>query len=250
MGGHSHWAGIKHKKAITDAKKGKVWTKIVREITMAARMGGGDPGANPRLRRAVDDARASNMPSDNIKRAIQKGTGELEGAAYEELVYEGYGPGGTAILVQVTTDNRNRTGNEIALIFTQNGGNKGEVGCVGWMFKAQGLIAVAKSAAPDEDAVMSRALDLGAEDFSAEDKENYEIYTDPKDLDKVKDGLAAAGLTAASAEIVMNPSTRVPLGEADAQKVLALIDALEENDDVMKVHANFDIPDEVLSKLG
>ncbi len=250
MGGHSHWAGIKNKKALTDAKKGKVWTKIVREITMAARTGGGDPGGNPRLRRAVDDARAANMPSDNIKRAIQKGTGELEGAAYEELTYEGYGPGGTAILAQVTTDNRNRTGNEIAQIFTKNGGNKGEVGCVGWMFKAQGLIRVLKSAAHSEDAVMSKALDLGAEDFSAEDKDAYEIYTDPKDLDRVKDGLAAEKIPVASAELTMKPSTRVPLGEEDAQKVLGLIEALEDHDDVMKVYSNFDIPDEVLAKLG
>ncbi|MHB2026476.1 MAG: YebC/PmpR family DNA-binding transcriptional regulator [Elusimicrobiota bacterium] len=249
MGGHSHWAGIKHKKAITDAKKGKIWTKIVREITMAARIGGGDPDANPRLRRAIDDARATNMPSDNIKRAIQKGSGNLDGQTYEELTYEGYGPGGTAILVQVTTDNRNRTGNEIAQIFIKNGGNKGEAGCVSWMFKPQGLISVLKTAAPDEDALMSKALDLGADDFVAEGKDAYEIYTDPREMDKIKDGLLAEKIAIASAEFVMRPSNRVSLDEANAKKILELIDALEDHDDVMKVHSNLDIPDDVMAKL-
>lgn len=250
MGGHSHWAGIKHKKAITDSKRGKVWTKIVREITIAAKMGGGDLNGNPRLRRAVDDGKAANMPAENVKRAIQKGTGELPGVEYEELAYEGYGPAGVAMLVEVTTDNRNRTNGEIRLIFTKNGGNMGAEGCVGWMFKAKGLMTIAKSSVKDEDALLSKALDLGAEDVKTDDPEEYEVYTAPNDFDKVKEGLAAAGYAFVSSSVTKIPDNTVSVGEADAPKVLKLMEALEEHDDTKNVYANFDIPDQVLAKLG
>ena len=250
MGGHSHWAGIKHKKALIDAKRGKVWTKISREITIAAKMGGGDPTGNPRLRRAIDDGRAANMPLDTIKRAIQKGTGEIPGATYEELTYEGYGPGGVAILVEVTTDNRNRTGSEIATLFTKNGGNKGEAGCVAWMFKPQGLIRVKKSSVKDEDAFMSHALEAGADDLSTDDSEFCEVIVSPLNLDKAKDALAKAGYEIESATSIMKPDTTITLDQATAEKVLALVDVLEEHDDVKNVHSNFDIPDEILAKLG
>lgn len=239
MGGHSHWAGIKHKKAITDAKRGKVWTKIVREITMAAKLGGGDPDGNPRLRRAIDDAKAANMPAENVKRAVQKGTGELPGAVYEELTYEGYAPGGVAVLVQVTTDNRNRTGGEIGLIFSKHGGNKGEAGCVAWMFKPKGLITIKKEDVKDEDALLGLALDLGAEDVLTDSDEAVEIYTAPADLDKVKDGLIKQKYAGACGELTMRPENMVPVDETNAPKVVKLIEALEENDDVMKVYANF-----------
>ncbi|MBI4376502.1 MAG: YebC/PmpR family DNA-binding transcriptional regulator [Elusimicrobia bacterium] len=250
MGGHSHWAGIKHKKAIVDAKRGKVWTKISREITIAAKMGGGDPGFNPRLRRAVDDAKAANMPAENIKRAIMRGTGEIPGVVYEELTYEGYGPAGVAILVEVTTDNRNRTGSEIATLFTKNGGNKGEAGCVAWMFKPKGFVSVPKAQVKDEDTLIGQALDLGADDVVTDADESYEIYTDPKDFEKVRDGLKAANIPVSAAELTMKPDTTVPVDEANAPKVLKLIELLEEHDDVKNVYANFDIPDQVLSKLG
>ena len=249
MGGHSHWAGIKHKKAITDAKKGKVWTKIVREITIAAKMGGGDPGSNPRLRQAIDDAKASNMPADNVKRAIMKGTGELPGVVYEELTYEGFGPGGVAMLVEVTTDSRNRTLGQIRLIFEKHGGSLGGAGSVAWMFKPKGLIRVLKASAKDEDTLMGQALDFGAEDFIADDAEAYEIYSNPQDLNKIKDGLLAQKVPVASAELIMKPENTVPVGERDAPKILAIMEELEEHDDVKAVHANFDIPDHILAKL-
>lgn len=251
MGGHSHWAGIKHKKALLDAKRGKVWTKIAREIVIAARIGGGDAAANPRLRKAVDDGRAANMPADTIKRAIQRGTGELPGAVYEERVYEGYGPAGVAMIVQVTTDNHNRTLNEVRQIFRENGGNLGEAGCVAWMFKPKGFLSVAKPAPVDEDTLITHALDLGAEDVVTDVAEAYEIYTDPKDFDKVKDGLAAHKIAAATAELMMKPDTLVPIGQIEpASQILKLVEALEDHDDVQKVHSNFDIPDEILDQVG
>ena len=251
MGGHSHWAGIKHKKGLLDAKRGKVWTKIVKEIAIAARVGGGDPGSNPRLRRVIDDAKAANMPADNVKRAIQRGTGELPGMMYEERVYEGYGPHGVAMLVEVTTDNHNRTLNEVRQIFRENGGALGEANCVAWMFKPKGFISVAKPAPVDEDTLMSYALDLGADDVVTDLAGAYEIYTDPKDFDKVKDGLSAQKVPVSTAEIFMKPDTTVPLAQADpARQILKLVEALEDHDDVKKVHANFDIPDEILDKVG
>jgi len=251
VGGHSHWAGIKHKKALLDAKRGKVWTKIIREIAIAAKIGGGDAGANPRLRRAVDDARAANMPADNIKRAIQRGTGELPGVAYEELSYEGYGPCGVALIVEVTTDNRNRTLNEVRQIFRENGGSLGESGCVAWMFKPKGFITVAKPAPVDEDTLISHALDLGAEDVVTGAAGAYEIYTEPKDLDRVRQGLAERQVPVASAELFLKPDTTVPVSQAEpAAQVLKLMERLEDHDDVKKVHANFDIPDDILDQAG
>ncbi len=250
MGGHSHWAGIKHKKGLLDAKRGKVWTKIVKEIAIAARIGGGDVGSNPRLRRVIDDAKAANMPADNVKRAIQRGTGELPGMMYEERVYEGYGPSGVAMLVEVTTDNHNRTLNEVRQIFRENGGNLGEAGCVAWMFKPKGFITVAKPSSVDEDTLISHALELGAEDVVTDVAEAYEIYTGPQDLDKVKDGLLARQVAVARAEPFMKPDTMVPISQADAAaKVLKLVEYLEDHDDVKKVHANFDIPDEIIDRL-
>lgn len=249
MGGHSHWANIKHKKAITDSKRGKVWTKLSREITIAAKIGGGDPASNPRLRKAIEDAKAVQMPSDTIQRGIKKGTGELEGAVIEELVYEGYAPGGVALLIEATSDNRNRTRGDIHTIMAKNGGSLGAPNSVAWMFKAKGLITVKKTGAPGEDELLGLILDLGAEDLKI-DGDLYEIYTAPNDLLKVKDGLAAKKISIASAEVAMFPDNLVPVGEADAPKVLKLIDLLDELDDVKTVYANFDIPDSVLAKIS
>lgn len=250
MGGHSHWANIKHKKGAADAKRGKVWTKLSREITIAAKLGGsGDPGSNPRLRKAMDDAKAVQMPSDTIKRAIMRGTGELEGAAFEELVYEGYAPGGVALLIECTSDNRNRTRGEIHTIMAKNGGSLGAPNSVAWMFKAKGTIIVKKAGAPSEDEVMGVALDLGAEDFKA-DGDVFEITTTPNDLQKVKDGLAAKKIAVESAEVAQIPDNMVSVNEGDAAKVLKLIDLLEALDDVKNVYGNYDIADAVMEKLA
>lgn len=249
MGGHSHWAGIKHKKAITDSKRGKVWTRIVREITIAVRLTGGDPGSNPRLRKAIDDAKAANMPADNVKRAIQRGTGELPGVTYEELTYEGYAPAGVALLMEATTDNRNRTFNELRSILQKGGGNMGESGCVGWMFHSKGVITVSRAAVASEDELLGLILDLGAEDMKTEG-DLFEITTQPADFDKVKAGLQAKKIPLESAEVSMVPENRIRLSEADARRVLALIENLEENDDVKNVYSNFDIPEAVLAKLS
>jgi len=250
MGGHSHWANIKHKKGAADAKRGKAWTKCSREITIAAKLGAsGDPGSNPRLRKAMDDAKAVQMPSDTIARAIKRGTGELEGAAFEELTYEGYAPGGIALLIECTSDNRNRTRTDIHTVIAKNGGSLGAPNSVAWMFKPKGLIIVSQAGAPPEDAVMEVALDLGAEDFKPED-DVYEIYTTPNDLLKVKDGLAAKKISAVSAETGMFPDNLVAVDERDAPKVLKLIELLEALDDVKNVYANFDIPDAVMEKLA
>ena len=249
MGGHSHWANIKHKKGAADAKRGKVWTKMSREITIAAKLGGGDPGGNPRLRKAMDDAKAVQMPSDTIARAIKRGTGELEGAAYEELAYEGYGPGGVALLIECTSDNRNRTRGEVHTVMAKNGGSLGAPNSVAWMFKAKGIVTVSKDGAPSEDKVMEAALDLGAEDFKAEG-EVFEIQCAPNDVQKIKDGLAAKGIAAATAEASMIPDTLVPVNAGDAPKVLKLIELLEGLEDVKNVYANFDIPDAVMEKIA
>ena len=250
MGGHSHWANIKHKKAATDSKRGKAWTKLSREITIAAKLGGGgDPGSNPRLRKAMEDARELQMPSDTIKRAIQRGTGEIEGAAFEELVYEGYASGGVALLIECTSDNRNRTRSEIHTVMAKNGGALGAPNSVAWMFKAKGLIAVNREGSPSEDDVMGLALDLGAEDFKA-DGDVYEIYTLPNDMAKIKDGLAAKKIAATSAEIAMFPDNLVAVPEAEAPKVLKLIELLEALEDVKNVYGNFDISDAVMEKLA
>lgn len=249
MGGHSHWANIKHKKGAADAKRGKIWTKLSRELTIAAKLGGGDPTANPRLRKTIEDARAVQMPNDTITRAIKRGTGELEGAAYEELTYEGYGPSGVAMLIECTSDSRNRTRGEVHTIMAKNGGSLGAPNSVAWMFKAKGLITVNREGAPSEDEVMGKALDLGADDFKA-DADVYEIYTAPNDLVKVKEGLIAAKVVPATAEVSMIPDNLVAVGEDDAPKVLKLIELLEALDDVKNVYANFDIPDAVMEKMS
>ena len=249
MGGHSHWAGIKHKKAILDAKRGKVWTKIVREITIAAKLGGGDPAGNPRLRKAMDDAKAANMPAENVKRAVQKGTGELPGAEYVELTYEGYAPGGVAVIVEVTTENRNRSADDVTLIFTKGGGNRGAAGCVGWMFKAKSEIVI-KKAGVNEDQLISDALDAGADDVATDDPEVFIVYGPALDVMKIKDALTAKKYAIESAEATMKPDNYVTVDEATAAKVLKLVEQLEDYDDVKNVYTNADIPEQVLAKLG
>jgi len=249
MSGHSKWATTKHKKAATDAKRGKIFTKITKEITVAAKLGGGDPDGNPRLRTAVAKAKSVSMPAENIKRAIQKGTGELPGVAYEEITYEGYGPNGVAIIAEVLTDNRNRTVSEIRNIFSKAGGNMGESGCVSWMFHKKGYIVVARAKA-DEEKLMSLALDAGAEDMQTED-DNFVITTAQNDFEKVKKALEDAGVVFEVAEETMIPQTYVKLeGEKVAGQMLRLMEAIEDNDDVQNVYANFDIPDEIMNAVG
>jgi YebC/PmpR family DNA-binding regulatory protein len=244
MSGHSKWATTKHKKAATDAKRGKIFTKIGKEIAVAAKLGGGDPSGNPRLRTAVAKAKSVSMPAENIKRAIQKGTGELPGVSYEEVIYEGYGPGGVAVIVEVMTDNRNRTVSEIRNIFSKSGGNMGEAGCVSWMFHKKGYIVVNREKS-DEDKLMSIALDAGAEDMQTED-DNFVITTPPNDFEKVKKSLEEASVTMDVAEVTMVPQTYVKLEGKEAQQMLRLVETLEDNDDVQNVYANFDIPEEVM----
>ncbi len=250
MSGHSKWSQIKHKKAHTDAKRGKVFTKIVKEISIAARIGGGDPDGNPRLRAVIEKAKEVNMPHDNVKKAIMKGTGELPGVNYEEFVYEGYGPAGVAIMIEVLTDNKNRTLPEIRHILAKQGGSLGETGCVSWMFDKRGYILVAKSAA-SEDALMSVALDAGAEDMKNDPaEENYEIITAPEDVSRVKEAVEKAKIPVESAEVTMLPKSYVVLDEKAADQTIRLMDALEENEDVQNVYSNFDIPDEVAEKAA
>ena len=249
MAGHSKWAQIKHKKAHTDAKKGKVFTKIVKEISVSARIGGGDPEGNPRLRTAIEKAKEVNMPSENIKRAIMKGTGELPGSTYEEITYEGYGHGGVAILINALTDNKNRTASEIRHILSKNGGSLGEAGCVSWMFEKKGYILVEKSMV-DEDTLMSIALDAGADDMKNDPKEeNYEVITSPENLNAVKEAIVAQNIPVSLAEITMLPKSYVPIEGNTADQIVRLIDSLEDNDDVQNVYANFDIPEEAMTKV-
>jgi YebC/PmpR family DNA-binding regulatory protein len=245
MSGHSKWATTKHKKAAADAKRGKVFTKITKEITVAARLGGGDPMGNPRLRTAVAKAKAVSMPADNIKRAIQKGTGELPGVAYEEITFEGYGPGGVALMIEVMTDNRNRTVSEVRHILGKLGGNLGEAGCVSWMFNKKGYIVVNQSKA-NEEKLMTLALDAGAEDMQTED-DNFVITTAPNDFEQVKKALEDAGIVPDAAEVTMLPQTYVKLEGKEADQMLRLMEQLEDNDDVQNVYANFDIPEEILA---
>jgi len=248
MSGHSKWATIKHKKSAVDAKRGKIFTKLIKEITVAARIGGGDQASNPRLRTVVLKAKDVNMPADNIKRAIQKGTGELPGVNYEEFAYEGYGPGGVAVLVEVLTDNKNRTVAEVRHIFSKHNGNLGENGCVAWMFQTRGLIAVAKEKV-EEDRLMELALEVGAEDVQ-DGGDTFEVTMDPADFEAVKKSLEEAGLELSLAEITKIPSTTVRLEGKEAEQMLKLLAALEDNDDVNAVHANFDIDDEVIERIG
>ncbi len=247
MSGHNKWSTIKHKKGAADAKRGKIFTKIIKEISVAAKLGGGDPAANPRLRTAVDKAKAENMPKDNIERAIKKGTGGMEGVVYEEIVYEGYGPGGAAVLVEVMTDNRNRSVSDIRSIFTKNNGNMGESGCVSWMFSKKGLITFEKNI--DFDQLFEAAIEAGAEDVTEED-EQFEVTTDPSSFIEVRESLAAKGLKPVNAEITMIPQTLVPLEGKQAESMIRLMDRLEDNDDVQNVYSNFDIsPDEIAGMM-
>jgi len=243
MSGHSKWANIKRKKGANDAIRGKITTKISREITIAVRMGGPDPTGNMRLKLALSKARANNIPKDNINRAIQKGTGETAGGGYEELTYEGYGPGGSAIMVDILTDNRNRTAADVRHIFSKYGGNLGESGCVGWKFKQKAVFIVEKEKFDDEDELMNIVLEAGAEDMKS-DEDVFEITADPGDFDAIETALGEKGIETASAEVTMVPDTTMELSGADAEKMQTLLDALEENDDVQNVYGNYEFEDD------
>ncbi|MCG6551800.1 MAG: YebC/PmpR family DNA-binding transcriptional regulator [Candidatus Magnetominusculus sp. LBB02] len=247
MSGHSKWAQIKRKKAVTDSRRGKVFSRIVKEVSVAARMGGSDPEGNPRLRTAIDKAKEVNMPLDNIKRAIQKGAGELGGAMYEEIIYEGYGPGGVAILIEAMTDNKNRTVAEIRYALTKHGGTLGESGCVAWMFSKKGCILIDKKAAT-EDALMSEALEAGVDDLKNDPGDDmYELITSAEDMSAVKAHLEKAGIAVSSSEITMIPGNYIEVDASTSNKMMRIIDALDELEDVQNVHANFELPDEELS---
>lgn len=241
MSGHSKWHSIKHKKGATDAKRGKLFTKFIKEITVAARTGGGDPDANARLRKAILDAKAGNMPNDTIDRAVRRGTGAEEGVNYEEITYEGYGPGGVALLIESVTDNRNRTVAEIRHMFSKNGGNLGEAGSVGWLFEKKGYIVVEKTAKP-EDELFEIAIEAGADDLR-EDGDNFEIITSPENFEGVQSAIKSAGIEPQMAEVSMVPQTYVKLEGSSAQQMLRLMETIEDHDDVQKVYANFDIDD-------
>ena len=247
MSGHSKWSSIKHKKAATDAKRGKIFTKLIKEITVAARVGGGDVDANSRLRTAILAAKNENMPKDNIERAIKKGTGELEGVNYEESIYEGYGPGGAAVLIESLSDNKNRTVADIRYIFSKSGGNMGENGCVAWMFDKKGYIAVENNAV-DEEFLMEAALDAGAEDIR-EDNSNFEVITAPEDFEAVKAAIDDASIPYTVAEVTMLPQSTTFLKSKEAEQMVKLMEALEDCDDVQKVYTNADIPDEIINNI-
>lgn len=247
MSGHSKWSTIKHKKGAADKKRGKIFTKLIKEITVAARMGGGDIEANPRLRQAVAAAKAQNMPKENFERAIKKGTGELEGVSYEEIVYEGYGPGGVAVMVECLTDNRNRTIADVRYMFSKAGGNVGTDGCVAWMFDKKGLIAVAKDTV-DEDMLMEVALEAGAEDIRDEG-DVFEVITDPGDFEAVQAAVDKAGIACEMAEITRLPQTMTEVSGKEAEQMIRFMEALDDCDDVQKFYTNADIPDEVYDNV-
>jgi YebC/PmpR family DNA-binding regulatory protein len=247
MSGHSKWSTIKHKKGAADVKRGKIFTKLIKEITVAARMGGGDPEANPRLRRALNDAKAQNMPKETFERAIKKGTGELEGVNYEEILYEGYGPGGVAVLVDCLTDNKNRTIADVRYIFGKAGGNVGTDGCVAWMFDKKGLISVDKEDA-DEDCLMEVALDAGAEDIRDEG-DVFEVITSIEDFDAVRDAIDKAEIKYQLAEITMLPQNMTPVEGKEAEQMIRFMDALDDCDDIQKFYTNADIPDEAFDAM-
>ncbi|MDE3118183.1 MAG: YebC/PmpR family DNA-binding transcriptional regulator [Nitrospirota bacterium] len=247
MGGHSHWATTKRHKAAVDAKRGKLFTRIIRELTIAARQGG-DPDGNPRLRLAIAKAKDANMPGYTLKKAIQRGTGELPGVTYEEFSLEGYGPGGTALLLEITSDNRNRTVAEIRSLLTKNGGNMAEAGAVSWQFHKKGLLVVEKGKV-EEDKLLSLALDAGAEDVKVDEKA-FEVITEPHDFEAVKKALTDAKIESSLAEVTFVPQNYVKLEEKAAEQMLKLMEILDEHDDVQKVHANFDIPDEIMEKVA
>ena len=250
MSGHSKWSTIKRKKGAADAKRGKLFTKLIREITIAARAGGGDADSNPALRQAIITAKGQNMPNDNIDRAIKKGTGELEGAVYEEQTYEGYGPGGVAMLVQAVTDNKNRTTSEVRHLLTKYGGNLGENGCVAWMFDKKGIITYERESV-DEDALIEAAIEAGAEDVRDDEGDSVlEVVTDPNDYESVLETLNGKGLEPVESEIAMIPQTTVKLEGKSAGTMLKLMEMLEDNDDVSHVYANFDISEEEMEELS
>jgi len=248
MSGHSKWSSIKHKKGAADAKRGRLFTKLIREITVAAKNGGGSPDTNPSLRTAINRANLANMPKDNITKAIKKGTGELPGVTYESCTFEGYGQGGVAILVETLTDNKNRSSAEIRNIFSKKGGNMAGAGSVGWIFTSKGYILIDK-ASISEDELFSVAVDAGAEDIKTSDK-NYEIFTEPKNFESVKTALEAKGIKWVSEELTKIPNSTLKITGSDAKGLLSLIEVLEDHDDVQKVYANFDIPDEVLEEMA
>jgi YebC/PmpR family DNA-binding regulatory protein len=248
MSGHSKWHSIKHKKGVVDAKRGKIFTKLIKEITVAARLGGKDPNSNSRLRVAVAAAKAENMPKENIERAIKKGTGDLEGANYEEVIYEGYGPGGVAVMVEVFTDNKNRAVADIRHLFERSGGNLGEAGCVAWMFSKKGLIVFQKDQV-EEEKLFELILEAGADDIKEYETE-FEVITEPSSFEEVKTAIDNAGLRYTMAEITMIPNTTIKINDKHAQQMLTLMENLEDNEDVNQVYANFDIPDEVMEALG
>lgn len=243
MSGHSKWSTIKHKKGIQDAKRGKIFTKLIKEITVAAKIGGGDPTANPRLRTAILTAKGENLPKDKVERAIKKGTGGLEGVNYEDIVYEGYGPGGAAVLIESLTDNKNRAVADIRHIFSKCAGNLGENGCVGWMFDKKGLIVINKQDA-DEEVLMEIAIDAGAEDVKEED-DVFEVITEPVDFETVKSAIETAGVSYILAEITMLPQTMADLKGKEAEQMVRLMDMLDDCEDVQKVYTNADIPDDI-----
>ncbi len=249
MSGHSKWATIKRKKAATDQKRGNLFTKLVKEITISAKMGGGDPSGNPRLRLAVDTARANSMPMDNIQRAIKKGTGELDGATYDEITYEGYGPAGIALIIETATDNRNRTVADIRHIMSRNNGSLGESGSVSWMFQRKGSLDVPKSAM-QEEALMELLLDAGLEDLDCDDEVYYTVVTDIRDLENAKKALDEAGVAYENAKIDLIPENYIELEADDAEKVIRLIDALESNDDVQVVYTNMEISEKAMDSLN
>lgn len=248
MAGHSKWANIKHKKAANDKKRGKIWTKLIREVTVAAREGGGDPGTNPRLRLAMDKAFGANMPKDTVERAIKRGAGGGEGENYDEIRYEGYGPGGTAVMVDCMTDNRNRTASEVRHAFTKYGGNLGTDGSVSYLFSKQGIISFAPGA--DEDAIMEAALEAGAEDVITNDDGSIDVITAPEGFESVKSSLETAGYRPENAEVTFNAATLAPLDAETAERLLKMVDVLEDLDDVQEVYTNADIADEILESVG
>jgi len=248
MSGHSKWHTIKHKKAATDAKRGKIFTKLIKEVTIAARMGGGDPESNPRLRMAVQNAKDANMPGDNIKRAIMKGTGELPGQVIEEIVYEGYGPGGVALYIEVMTDNKNRTVAEIRHILGKHNGNLGATNTVAWKFDRKGLIVILEDQS-DEETLMDIVLEAGAEDMTNEDG-TFEIITDPTDFENVRNELESKGIQIESAQISMLPNTTVEIGNKHAEQLLKLMDKLDDHDDVQNVFSDCDIPEDIMEQYS
>jgi YebC/PmpR family DNA-binding regulatory protein len=248
MAGHSKWANIKHKKAATDKKRGKIWTKLIREVTVAAKEGGGSPEANPRLRLALDKANGANMPKETIKRAIERGAGGADGESYDEIRYEGYGPGGTAVIADCMTDNRNRTASEVRHAFSKHGGNLGTDGSVAYLFSKQGIISFGPGA--DEDAIMEASLEAGAEDVVTNDDGSVDVVTTPETFQQVKDAIVEAGISPDNAEVTFSASTSAELDQETAEKLLRLVDTLEDLDDVQDVYTNADISDEILDAIS